>query len=98
MSALTRCTLAPIQERTMRPPFSPASIMRATMLEGVAKPMPIEPPLREKIAVLMPNQGGPSIDTRAPPELPGLIAASVWMKKPFSVTPLAAAGQRRDDA
>ncbi len=37
------------------------------------------PPLREKIAVLMPTSR-PSPSTSAPPELPGLIAASVWMK------------------
>ena len=34
----------------------------------------------------------------APPELPGLIAASVWMKKPKSDTPICDARQRRDDA
>ena len=50
------------------------------MLEGMAKPMPIEPPDLEKIAVLMPTRR-PSMVTSAPPELPGLIAASVWMKK-----------------
>jgi hypothetical protein len=50
-----------------------------TMFAGMAKPMPIEPPLRLKIAVFMPTSS-PFILTRAPPELPGLIAASVWMK------------------
>ena len=43
--------------------------------------MPIEPPVGEfeTIAVLMPMRlPAPSIS--APPELPGLIAASVWMK------------------
>ena len=48
--------------------------------------MPTEPPLREKIAVLMPTNS-PFMFTRAPPELPGLMAASVWMKKPRSVMP-----------
>ena len=48
--------------------------------------MPIEPPLREKIAVLMPTSW-PLMLISAPPELPGLIAASVWMKKPKSDTP-----------
>ena len=56
------------------------------MLAGMAKPMPIEPPLREKIAVLMPTRS-PFMSTSAPPELPGLMAASVWMKKPRSVMP-----------
>ena len=35
--------------------------------------------MREKIAVLMPSRL-PATSTSAPPELPGLIAASVWMK------------------
>ena len=34
----------------------------------------------------------------APPELPGLMAASVWMKKPKSEMPILRARQRRDDA
>jgi len=46
------------------------------MLAGMAKPMPWEPPEREKIAVLMPASR-PRRSTSAPPELPGLIAASV---------------------
>ena len=49
------------------------------MLEGIAKPMPWLPPEREKIAVLMPTSR-PPMSTSAPPELPGLMAASVWMK------------------
>ena len=51
-----------------------------TMLAGMAKPMPMEPPDFEKIAVLMPTSS-PAMLTSAPPELPGLMAASVWMKK-----------------
>ena len=42
--------------------------------------------MREKIAVLMPTTF-PSRSTSGPPELPGLIAASVWMKKPKSLMP-----------
>jgi hypothetical protein len=45
----------------------------------MAKPMPIEPPERLRIAVFTPTSR-PSMSTSAPPELPGLIAASVWMK------------------
>jgi len=45
----------------------------------MANPMPIEPPEREKIAVLMPIRFPPA-SISAPPELPGLMAASVWMK------------------
>src|SRR5882724_1932084 len=46
------------------------------MFEGIAKPMP-EPPAT--IAVLMPMTS-PCMLTSGPPELPGLMAASVWMK------------------
>ena len=48
-------------------------------LTGIANPMPMEPPVREKIAVLTPMRL-PALSTSAPPELPGLMAASVWMK------------------
>ena len=58
--------------------------------------MPIEPPDCEKIAVLMPTSL-PSRSTSAPPELPGLIAASVWMKE-RNIAADAGARQRRDDA
>ena len=51
------------------------------MFAGMAKPMPTDPPVLEKMAELMPATL-PSMVTRGPPELPGLIAASVWMKKP----------------
>ena len=41
--------------------------------------MPTLPPVREMIAELMPTSS-PFKLTSAPPELPGLIDASVWMK------------------
>ena len=50
--------------------------IRRTMLLGTAKPIPSEPPSREKIAVLTPTSL-PSMATSAPPELPGFMAASV---------------------
>ena len=43
---------------------------------GMAKPIPLLP---EAIAVLMPMTL-PSASSSGPPELPGLIAASVWMR------------------
>ncbi len=49
------------------------------MFDGIAKPMPMLPPVRERIAELMPTSS-PLRLTSAPPELPGLIDASVWMK------------------
>ena len=48
-------------------------------LRGIEKPMPIEPPDGEMIAVLMPTTS-PCMLNSGPPELPRLIAASVWMK------------------
>ena len=45
----------------------------------MAKPMPTLPPDGVKIAVLIPTSS-PLRLTSAPPELPGLIDASVWMK------------------
>ena len=45
---------------------------------GTAKPMPSLPPDFELIEELMPTIS-PSRFASGPPELPGLIAASVWM-------------------
>ena len=50
--------------------------------EGKAKPMPMLPPEGEKIAVLMPTTL-PSMSNIGPPELPRLMAASVWMKSSY---------------
>jgi hypothetical protein len=61
-----------------------SSVMRSTMSDGIEKPTPIEPepsvaePPAVAIATLMP-MSLPSESTSAPPELPGLIAASVWI-------------------
>ena len=55
--------------------------MIGTALEiGMAKPMPstVSPPI---LLELMPMTL-PLRSTRGPPELPGLMAASVWMKVP----------------
>ena len=49
------------------------------MLDGMAKPMPMLPPFGPRMAVLMPISS-PRRLSRAPPELPELMAASVWMK------------------
>ena len=50
----------------------------STVAAGVAKPMPIEPPEGERIAVLMPMTS-PTMLNNGPPELPLLMEASVWM-------------------
>src|SRR5262245_52899245 len=80
ISGVMACSLAPSHGRlTALPPPRADATTTCTMLEGIANPMPMEPPEREKIAVLMPTSR-PLTSTSAPPELPGLIAASVWMK------------------
>ncbi len=50
----------------------------STVSEGVAKPRPIEPPVGDRMAVLMPITS-PFMSNSGPPELPLLMAASVWM-------------------
>jgi hypothetical protein len=52
--------------------------MRLTVSIGMAKPMPVLVPVGEKIAVLTPITR-PAESSRGPPELPGLIEASVWI-------------------
>jgi len=49
------------------------------MFTGMAKPIPMLPPEPLKIAEFMPISSPPRLIS-APPELPGLIDASVWMK------------------
>ena len=80
ISGVTACSFAPSHGRlTTEPPLLADATTTLTMLAGMAKPMPCEPPEREKIAVLIPTRRPPR-STSAPPELPGLMAASVWMK------------------
>ena len=80
MSGETSCSSAPSHGRLIAaPPLSAVATTVFTMLVGIANPMPMEPPEREKMAVLMPTSS-PFMFTSAPPELPGLMAASVWMK------------------
>ena len=62
-----------------------ASTVRASET-GIAKPIPIDPPDCEKIVLLMPTRF-PAVSTSAPPELPGLIAASVCMKSSKRLMP-----------
>jgi hypothetical protein len=50
-----------------------------------------------KIAVLIPTRLPPT-STSAPPELPGLMAASVWMKFSKVLMPRPGAPERRNDA
>ncbi len=66
MSAVTACNLAPSQGRTTAlPPVLAEATTTRTMLAGMAKPTPCEPPEREKIAVLMPIKLTGQVDERA---------------------------------
>ena len=64
-------------------------------LTGIEKPMPVE---SRAIAVLMPTTT-PDASRSGPPLLPGLIAASVWMRlRRLAAVGLDRAALRRDDA
>ena len=69
----------PSQPRVTAPSSMRLSMTCAAMLTGMAKPMPMLPPVRVAMAVFMPTTS-PRRFTSGPPELPGLMAASVWMK------------------
>ena len=64
--------------RTVPPSFSWRMTLEARA-DGIAKPMPTEPPEGEKMAVFTPTTS-PSMLNIGPPELPRLMAASLWMK------------------
>ena len=98
MSERDRLQAAPIQGRAPRCRRSCADATTTrTMLAGMAKPMPFEPPEREKIAVLMPTSS-PLRSTSAPPELPG-IDRGVGLDEELVVGDAdLRARQRRDDA
>ena len=82
ISASTGWPLIPAQGRVNSTAPSRACAMNAAIkLAGIAKPIPFDPPERVKIEVLIPINR-PSTSINAPPELPGLIGASVWMKYP----------------
>ena len=48
------------------------------LADGTANPIPTEPPVGDRIAVLMPITS-PAMLKSGPPEFPLLMAASVWM-------------------
>ena len=66
----------PIQGRVSASPATACCMIGLAMSIGMAKPMPDE---SVATAVLMPTTA-PAASTSGPPELPGLIAASVWMQ------------------
>ena len=71
------CT--PIQPRVTLPFSIRMSAIFLARFDGMEKPTPAYWPVCVAIAVFRPITC-PSMLTSGPPELPGLIAASVWMK------------------
>ena len=57
------------------------------MSDGMAKPMPTEPPEGDRIAVFIPITL-PSWVNSGPPELPWLIGASIWMNWSYGPSPM----------
>ncbi len=57
------------------------------VLTGTAKPMPAELPLLLKIMVFIP-MSCPAESSSGPPELPGLMAASVWIMSRMVTPPM----------
>ena len=78
-SGVKSWVVTPNKPRLTSPCLTSDSLMVIIILVGMAKPMPTLPPLGARIAVFMPINS-PRRLTRAPPELPGLIDASVWIK------------------
>ena len=66
----------PIHGRVSASPFRAWSMIGRAMSIGMAKPMPDE---SVATAVLMPTTA-PEASASGPPELPGLMAASVWIR------------------
>ena len=84
-SSVRSWIMTPSHPRTTFPPLMRSSMTRPAMLMGMANPIPWYPPDWETIAVLMPTTS-PSRFTSGPPLLPGLMAASVWMKFSYSAS------------
>ena len=55
----------PNNPRFTEPYFSSWSMMLRAMLTGMAKPMPMLPPLRDRMALLMPTSSPREVDQRA---------------------------------
>ena len=66
----------PIHGRVSASPLTAWAMIGLAMSIGIANPMPAE---SVATAVLMPTTA-PVASTSGPPELPGLIAASVWIR------------------
>ena len=67
ISGVTACSRAPSQGRfTVEPPLLAEATTTFAIFAGMAKPIPCEPPEREKIAVLMPTRTSAGRPARRP--------------------------------
>ena len=89
MSDVTGWIVTPSMPRCTLPCSISCVMTFCAMFAGIAKPMPMLPPDGERICELMPISSPPVL-TSAPPELPWLIGASVWMKSSKLPSPRAA--------
>jgi hypothetical protein len=71
-------TSTPTHARRTRPSASSSETTQRTRSIGIAKPSPSLPPLRVTIDEFTPITS-PCAFTSGPPELPGLMDASVWI-------------------
>jgi hypothetical protein len=71
-------TSTPSQARRTDPLSTRSITTRRARLMGMAKPSPSLPPPRERMEEFTPITS-PSALTSGPPELPGLMEASVWI-------------------
>src|SRR5690606_8131136 len=71
-------SVTPTHARRTSPCSSRSAATRRARSIGIAKPRPTLPPLPEMIELFTPITS-PSALSRGPPELPGLIDASVWI-------------------
>ena len=76
MSSVTVWIFTPSQPRRTSPYWRNCCTTGTTVSAGTAKPMPIEPPVGDMMAVFTPITS-PSMLNSGPPELPLLIDASV---------------------
>ena len=87
-SPVKSCAETPRYPLLTSPYLSNCSVTSRAILTGIANPIPTlpEPPLDPIMAVFIPTSS-PFRLTRAPPELPGFIDASVCIKFSYASIP-----------
>ena len=83
----------PCHVRSTRSTVSSAATTSSTLSTGMAKPIPCAP---ARTATLMPTIS-PSMLSSGPPELPGLMLASVWIRSSYRCVRLTSTSRWRAD-